>query len=88
MDPNLPKVAGTAPDVRELEPGNHFWCSCGLSASQPFCDGSHKGTGLGPVKIAIGDAPKSVALCNCKQSKNPPYCDGSHSRLQLPHPLG
>jgi len=74
------KIAQKSPYVLDMEPGKKAWCSCGLSTSQPFCDGSHKGTGFSPVIVAIEDA-KKVAWCGCKQSSNPPYCDGSHSKL-------
>ena len=56
----------------------YFWCSCGLSATQPFCDGQHKGTGMKSVHYTP-EVNGEVWLCNCKQTKNPPFCDGSHS---------
>jgi CDGSH-type Zn-finger protein len=68
------------PFVQKVEPGAYWWCACGRSQTQPFCDGSHKGTGLGPGKIEITEA-KTVAWCGCKHSKNPPFCDGSHKQL-------
>ncbi len=61
-----------------LEEGTpYFWCTCGLSQREPFCDGSHKGTGL---KSHCFTVPVSgeVILCGCKQTKTPPFCDGSH----------
>ena len=76
---NEPKSAGTAPIVTKLPAGDHFWCSCGYSAHQPFCDGSHKGQGFTPLKFTL-EEEKTVALCTCKKTKNPPYCDGSHSK--------
>jgi CDGSH-type Zn-finger protein len=69
-----------SPAVLKLSAGDHWWCACGRSKTQPFCDGAHKGTGLAPVKFTL-EAEKTVALCNCKHSKNPPFCDGSHSSL-------
>ena len=68
------------PFVQDAQPGTYYWCACGHSKSQPFCDGSHKGTGLGPVKADIPVA-KKVAWCGCKHSKNGAFCDGSHKSL-------
>jgi len=55
-----------------LEPGTYWWCACGRSKNQPCCDGSHKGTGLGPLKLEIGDR-QTVWLCECKHSGNKPF---------------
>ncbi|MBO6755047.1 MAG: CDGSH iron-sulfur domain-containing protein [Roseibium sp.] len=76
-----PLVAQKAPYPVEVEAGkNYFWCSCGRSANQPFCDGSHKDTEFTPVKYTA-DADKKVFLCGCKHSDKKPMCDGSHARL-------
>ncbi|MGB5659935.1 MAG: CDGSH iron-sulfur domain-containing protein [Thermoanaerobaculia bacterium] len=75
-----PKVAATRPAVVELEPGTYFWCQCGHSETQPFCDGSHTGTEFTPLKVELGEK-KRVALCQCKHTANPPYCDGTHAQL-------
>ena len=75
-----PKIADKSPAVLELEAGDYWWCACGLSAKQPFCDGSHKGTEFRPLKFTL-EAPKKAALCRCKRTKNPPYCDGTHKTL-------
>ncbi len=62
----------------------YFWCTCGLSANQPFCDGAHKGSGLKSMPFQI-EAPTEEQttvvkyLCVCKNTKTPPYCDGSHN---------
>ena len=77
---NNAKIADKKPAVIELAAGTHYWCSCGHSKGQPFCDGSHKGTGFAPQKIVV-ESPTKMALCNCKQTKNPPGCDGSHCGL-------
>ena len=69
-----------SPYAVELAPGDYWWCACGLSTRQPFCDGSHKGTGIEPVKFSVTEAQK-VWLCGCKHSASKPFCDGSHSRL-------
>ncbi len=73
-------VAGAKPTVVELEPGTYWWCACGRSSNQPYCDGAHKGTGIAPVKLEITAVTK-VPFCLCKQSGDPPRCDGSHSKL-------
>ena len=78
---NKPVVFDIKPSMTNLEGGQTYhWCSCGRSNSQPFCDGSHRDTGMTPVAF-VADASGSAALCQCKQSANPPYCDGSHARL-------
>jgi CDGSH-type Zn-finger protein len=78
-------IADRRPAVLTLEPGDYWWCACGRSSTQPFCDGTHKGTGLAPVKFSLTES-KTVALCNCKHSGGTPFCDGSHSRLPAPPP--
>jgi CDGSH-type Zn-finger protein len=75
-----PTIAGKAPVVTTLEAGEYYWCACGRSQNQPFCDGSHKGTSFSPVTFTI-DTKKKVALCLCKQTGNPPFCDGTHKKL-------
>jgi len=57
-----------------------IWCACGRSKTQPFCDGSHKGTGLTPVQFKAEES-KTVWLCGCKQTKGRPMCDGTHKSL-------
>lgn len=77
---NQPVTADKKPAVIELPAGTYWWCACGLSKKQPYCDGSHKGTGFTPVEFTI-DAPKRVALCLCKHTAGKPFCDGSHKKL-------
>ncbi len=75
-----PNIAEKRPAVLDLEAGTYYWCQCGLSKNQPFCDGSHSGTKFEPLKLEI-KAKQKVALCNCKRTKMPPFCDGVHARL-------
>ena len=75
-----PKIAQRSPYVMEVEPGTYAWCACGGSQNQPYCDGSHAGTGLAPIVEKIEEA-RTVAWCGCKQSGNKPFCDGTHSSL-------
>ena len=75
-----PVIADRKPVILELESGTYYWCSCGQSQTQPFCNGSHKGTEFTPLAFEVVEK-KQVALCNCKHSSNPPYCDGSHSKI-------
>ncbi len=76
-----PVIAQKSPYAVEVEEGkSYFWCACGKSSKQPFCDGSHKDTGIAPVKYTA-DASKRVFFCGCKHSSNQPLCDGAHSRL-------
>jgi CDGSH-type Zn-finger protein len=58
----------------------YWWCACGRSKSQPFCDGSHRGTGITPVPFALAET-QDVWLCGCKGTATRPFCDGSHNRL-------
>ncbi|HOC54915.1 MAG TPA: CDGSH iron-sulfur domain-containing protein [Verrucomicrobiota bacterium] len=75
-----PNIVQKSPAVQKAETGTHYWCACGKSRKQPFCDGSHKGTEFVPVKVEVNEA-KTVAWCLCKHTKNPPFCDGTHKQL-------
>lgn len=75
-----PHIGGLRPAVLELEPGEYYWCACGRSKNQPWCDGSHKGTGFSPLRMEI-TGQQRCALCTCKQSAKAPHCDGTHKRL-------
>ena len=75
-----PNIAAKYPAAENLDAGTYFWCACGKSNNQPFCDGSHQGSGIFPVMFKI-DVKKEVYLCQCKQTKNKPYCDGTHRTL-------
>lgn len=78
---DAPIVAQKEPYPVEVSEGkSYFWCACGKSAKQPFCDGSHKGTGLEPVKYTAA-ADRTVYFCGCKASDKAPMCDGTHNGL-------
>lgn len=80
MSPDEPVVAERSPAVLELEPGTYWWCMCGRSADQPWCDGSHAGTDFEPMVLDIAET-RRVALCRCKHTANAPFCDGRHKHL-------
>lgn len=69
-----------APYPVDVEQGkNYYWCSCGRSQKQPFCDGSHKETGFQPVKFSA-EKTETVYLCGCKKTAKSPFCDGTHNK--------
>ena len=89
MTETLPKIAANHPFKIEIERGKkYFWCSCGLSQKQPFCDGAHKAyknaDGTSVMKSVVFEATenKTVYFCGCKHSKNGVFCDGTHSSYQ------
>lgn len=75
-----PVVAQRMPYAMELEPGEYWWCACGRSKTQPFCDGSHEGTGISPVQMTVAEKSQ-VFLCGCKHTATPPLCDGAHELI-------
>ena len=77
----VPNVPQKLPYGIDVESGKtYFWCACGKSAKQPFCDGSHADTEFLPVKFQPEEA-KKIFFCGCKHSHNKPFCDGSHNAL-------
>jgi CDGSH iron-sulfur domain-containing protein 3 len=81
---DAPHIAQTAPYKVDLQgEKSYFWCACGQSKNQPYCDGSHKGTSFTPLKFDV-EAAKTAFLCGCKHTANAPFCDGSHKALTLP----
>ena len=75
-----PVVAQKSPFVQKQQPGSYYWCACGRSKTQPFCDGAHKGSTFAPLKVDLAEA-KTVAWCGCKHSQTGAFCDGSHAKL-------
>jgi CDGSH iron-sulfur domain-containing protein 3 len=76
-----PRIAQKAPYAINVEAGKaYWWCACGQSKNQPFCDGSHKGSEFTPIEFKATKA-ETVWMCGCKHSGNKPMCDGTHKKL-------
>jgi CDGSH-type Zn-finger protein len=69
-----------SPYAVELEPGDYYYCACGQSKNQPFCDGAHTATDIAPVKFTVAEK-ETKYLCGCRATGGAPFCDGSHSKL-------
>ena len=77
----VPEITQKEPYAVDLEEGKRYaWCACGLSATQPFCDGKHKDLGMAPVVFTAEKTGKAY-LCGCKHSAKKPFCDGTHSKI-------
>lgn len=78
---DMPRIAGTSPCKIVIEQGKKYaWCSCGLSAQQPLCDGSHKGSDFKPI-VFVAESADERWMCSCKRTGNSPWCDGTHKAL-------
>lgn len=77
-EPNIAQQEPYRVDVQEGE--RYFWCACGRSSNQPFCDGSHEGTDFTPLRYDAEES-KPVFFCGCKHTGNSPLCDGTHNNL-------
>lgn len=78
-----PRIARYKPFYAELEKGKRYlWCACGRSQDQPYCDGSHRGTGFTPVKYVAREDGEEVLFCGCKHTADQPFCDGAHNNLR------
>jgi mannose-6-phosphate isomerase-like protein (cupin superfamily)/CDGSH-type Zn-finger protein len=85
---STPVVARPKPCLVNLKAGRtYYWCACGRSAKQPFCDGSHNGTDFQPLQFTAAAGNEEALLCGCKQTGTPPYCDGAHTNLPNGSPL-
>jgi CDGSH-type Zn-finger protein len=81
MSDTLPLIAQKGPYLVAVEAGkSYWWCACGRSQRQPFCDGSHKGTGFNPTEYRAATA-QDVWFCGCKRSSDSPCCDGTHETV-------
>ena len=81
MSESKPVMAQKAPYAVDVEAGKtYWWCSCGRSAKQPFCDGAHKGSAFAPLKFTAERSEK-VFFCGCKHTGSPAMCDGTHKKL-------
>jgi CDGSH iron-sulfur domain-containing protein 3 len=81
MSETLPLIAQKGPYMITVEAGkSYWWCACGRSNNQPFCDGSHKGSGFSPIEYK-SEAAEDVWFCGCKRSGGKPCCDGTHETV-------
>ncbi len=75
-----PIASQNEPYAVDVEAGkDYYWCACGRSKTQPYCDGSHEGTGIEPLAFTA-EKTEQVHLCGCRRTATPPFCDGSHNK--------
>jgi CDGSH-type Zn-finger protein len=75
------RLAGKSPQMVKLKKDEEkYWCACGMSDTQPWCNGAHQKSSFNPVAFTM-DTDKEVAICLCKQTSNPPFCDGTHLKF-------
>ncbi len=75
-------IAGYSPVAVDVKVGQeYYWCACGRSSNQPFCDGGHEGTTFLPM-LFITEKDETKYFCTCKQTNTPPFCDGTHDKLE------
>ena len=80
MDGDKPVVVQKRSLKMVMEPGTYFWCACGRSANQPFCDGSHRGTSFKPQKVVV-EEKQLIKWCMCRHSAEGALCDNKHREL-------
>jgi CDGSH-type Zn-finger protein len=81
----LPKASACEPAIVKVQPGKVYsWCSCGLTATSPFCDNAHRDIADEPFRSikVVFDKEEEVFFCQCRQTKTPPFCDDSHLKLK------
>lgn len=81
MSEEQPDMPQRAPYPLDLAPGDYWWCACGKSKNQPFCDSSHKGGRFTPVKFTVTPTSGTLWMCGCKRSNRKPFCDATHNKL-------
>ena len=77
-----PRIAGYRSKKMDMKPGIYFYCTCGMSKNQPFCNGAHKNTRFKPTKVTI-EKNEMIPWCLCKYSDKGHICDGKHRELKI-----